>query len=100
MIRGGGSGGTTVINNVSANGQVELTSLPERSRAARGPAQFSGLGLLLLGHAQGFVIQISPAWRRCGLVNQRCLVNYQKIAGQRLVLVAPEAAVLGKAICL
>jgi hypothetical protein len=46
------------------------------------------------------VIQISPAWRRCGLVNHRCLVNYQKIAGQRLVLVPPEAAVLGKAICL
>jgi hypothetical protein len=44
---------------------------------------------------RGFVIQFL-GWPRHAFANHRCVVNYPKIAGQRLVLVAPEAAVVGR----
>jgi len=85
------------LPRTSAAAARQLT-LPKRGGARRlaAPRNSPGLASCSSGHAQGFVIQLSPAWRRCGLVNQRCLVNYQKIAGQRSSSLRRKLLYLGR----
>jgi hypothetical protein len=62
---------------------------------ARGRAQFRELGLLLLGDAQGFVILfLSGLGMPLSTIDVSS--NTRRSLGQRLALVAPETAVLGR----